>query len=301
MKIAVPAHITGFFYPVIKENPIKSGSLGAGFSIAKYVFTTVKFKDSSNLRIRIFFNGIDRTMEARTSLTAAKEILERAEIFRGEFIVSHEFQVPIGCGLSSSGAGALGVVFGINEVLDLGFSREELARIAHISEVKQRTGLGSVIAQYDGMFEIRLSPGAPGIGRVLRIPKDWEVLILVWERIETPTMLASKDFIKKVQRAFSNKLVKLTSNPTLTEFVKLSRDFSEKIGLMNNTLAKALSLFVEKGYQGSMLMIGRGIFLIREEFGERINFKEVLRKLNTGKIKYFACTKMENFGVRIIG
>ncbi|MHA1617163.1 MAG: pantoate kinase [Candidatus Njordarchaeales archaeon] len=300
MIIAVPAHITGFFLPVIKSVELEAGSLGAGFSINRYVFTSISIKKAGSNKIQIFFNGKDQTRTAITSELAAKLILEKAEIRNIEITIFHSFQVPIGCGLSSSGAGALGTVFAINEALDLGFSREELAKIAHIAEVKRKTGLGSVIAQYDGMFEIRVREGGPGIGRVVRIPREGEVLIIVWGPIETPTILSSRNYIERIKNAFGVKIGKLLKHPTLIEFARLSFDFAKKSGLINDYLHRILEELGNMGYYGSMLMIGRGIFLVSEDGFSKNDVKKISRKIELGNATYFTIARLDNFGVRII-
>jgi len=47
-----------------------------------------------------------------------------------------------------------------------------LDKIAHNAEVNCKTGLGDVLASFHGGFEVRVKPGAPGIGTVEKISTD---------------------------------------------------------------------------------------------------------------------------------
>ncbi len=291
--IRVPGHVTGFFKPIIRDDPTVSGSLGAGFSLKRYVYTRVKILDEPV--IRVFFGGRDVTKEACTSYTAAKYLLDTVGKDVGVEIY-HEFEIPIACGLASSGAGALGVVFAINDELKLGMSRNELAKIAHIAEVKCRTGLGSVIAQYEGMFEIRLKEGAPGIGKVARFPVRESVAILVFGPIETKKILSSKEALERVIRAFGNKHYELLENFSVENFCKLSKQFAIEAGLINDRLLLLLRKAGEYGLYGSMLMLGDGIFLFGDDLETKLQ-KLITSLDNTFRPKYIMFTEIDNVGV----
>lgn len=291
--IRVPAHVTGFFYPIIKDNPLESGSLGAGFSLTKYVYTEVKLNNDS--KIRVFFNDKEVTDQACTSYVAAKELLNYIGEKRG-VIIKHKFEIPIGCGLASSGAGALGVVFGINEELDIGLKRIELAKFAHIAEVKCKTGLGSVIAQYDGMFEIRIKAGSPGLGVVLRFPVKENVAILVYGEIETKKILSSKNALKRVKYAFGEKHLELLKNFSVENFCRLSRDFATQSGLLSEHLKYLLNKASYLGLNGSMLMLGDGVFLFGEDLNKRV--KKLLDQLDKNmRPRTIIFAEIDNYGV----
>ena len=54
-----------------------------------------------------------------------------------------------------------------------------IGQIAFNAEVNCKTGLGDVFASYHGGFEIRVKPGAPGIGHVEKIPTDKISIIMI--------------------------------------------------------------------------------------------------------------------------
>jgi len=79
---------------------------------------------------------------------------------------------------------------------------------AHILEVKYKTGLGDVIAEYTGGFVIRVKPGAPGVGVAYRVPVKERVnlvLVEVGKGESTSTMLSrmSGEVISEGERLLS--------------------------------------------------------------------------------------------------
>ncbi len=46
----------------------------------------------------------------------------------------------------------------------------QAAQIAHSADIICKTGLGTVISEFTGGFEIRTSFGGPGIGKILKMP-----------------------------------------------------------------------------------------------------------------------------------
>ena len=54
-----------------------------------------------------------------------------------------------------------------------------IGQIAHNAEVNCKTGLGDVLASFHGGFEIRVKPGAPGIGNVEKIITDKISVIMI--------------------------------------------------------------------------------------------------------------------------
>ena len=74
-------------------------------------------------------------------------------------IIKHTFDLPIGAGYGSSGAGALGIALGLNKILDLGLEDLEAAKYAHIAEVENHTGLGTAGGQFIGGFTLSIITG----------------------------------------------------------------------------------------------------------------------------------------------
>ena len=68
--------------------------------------------------------------------------------------IHHKYELPLGAGYGSSGCGAIGSSFGLNYLLNVGLSYNQAGRIAHIAEVMNKTGLGTVGGQLTGGISI---------------------------------------------------------------------------------------------------------------------------------------------------
>ena len=168
-----PAHVTGFFKAEAGggRGIDESGSLGAGFSIARGVRTSVSGARSGGGpeggRLSISASGYGPGNTAVSRAVVAE--FERAAGCGGiSADIRHEIGVPVGYGLGCSGAAALSLALALNEALGGRLSEAEAGRVAHRAEISCRTGLGDVLAAYHGGFEVRVVAGAPGIGRVAR-------------------------------------------------------------------------------------------------------------------------------------
>lgn len=168
-----PAHVTGFFKAEAGGGRCmdESGSLGAGFSIARGVRTSVSGArpgagpEGGRLSISTSGYGPGNTDVSRAVVAE----FERAAGCGGiSADIRHEIGVPVGYGLGCSSAAALSLALALNEALGGCLSEEQAGRVAHRAEISCRTGLGDVLAAYHGGFEVRVAAGAPGIGRVAR-------------------------------------------------------------------------------------------------------------------------------------
>ncbi len=158
MRAFVPSHITGFFAAKRDDDPMKAGSIGCGLTLDLGATTTVEKSDKTE----IFLNG--HLSEAPVS----RYVVDR--LARSPVRVETQLDMPLGSGFGASGGGALGCAYALNSIFDLGLLANQAAAVAHAAEVVNRTGLGDVIAQNTGGLVVRLEPGAPGIGKVDRIP-----------------------------------------------------------------------------------------------------------------------------------
>ncbi|MHA1301736.1 MAG: GHMP family kinase ATP-binding protein, partial [Candidatus Helarchaeota archaeon] len=102
-------------------------------------------------------------------------------------ILKHKIKLPIGSGFGCSGAGALSASLALNKEFELNLKKEKCGQIAHIAEVSNRTGLGDVIGSFFRGFEIRVKPGAPGIGKVRNILISKDVVVVCATKGVLPT------------------------------------------------------------------------------------------------------------------
>ncbi len=116
---------------------------------------------------------------ARTSLGVIQLI--RREFKIPPVRISHVVLPPIGQGFGTSGAGALATSIAIGDLFHLKFSLSKAADFAHISEIENLTGLGTVISLASGTGAVGLvtEPGAFSVGRTDAILIDFADFVLV--------------------------------------------------------------------------------------------------------------------------
>jgi pantoate kinase len=256
----VPAHITGLFQIIQNDDPLQMGSRGAGFSIENLVLTRVTCKETPDKKPVITYNGkiIDGSVSLEVALKFEKYWKDKG------LIIEHESQLPIQGGFGTSGAGALGTVFAINELYQINKTQIELGQIAHVAEVNCRTGLGDVISQLQGKAEIRLKPGAPGIGIIsnLNWPQNQQVLSVFLGTLSTKDVITNQEQIKKINQTAEEMLQKLENNPTLDLFLTLSYDFATKSKLIFGRMKELVELVRKEGFKSSMVMLGESVFVV---------------------------------------
>jgi len=262
-----PGHITGLFQICDEaEEPLLKGSRGAGVSITRGVLTKVRIERSpkTSFEIRINGNGVK---PAKVSECVINALLPAAE---GNYriLVDHNINVPIGSGFGSSGAGALSLALALNEALRPGLSHVEAAQVAHIAEVKCRTGLGTVIAETFGGLEIREKPGAPGVGEVKHIPidDDYVVACLKFGPMSTKEALTDERLRQQINDLGGKLVDELIARPKPANFMNFSRSFAEGVGLISKRTRKVLEETDVRDLACSMTVFGECLFsLVRRD------------------------------------
>jgi pantoate kinase len=271
-----PCHITGFFQIFDKSaSALNVGSRGAGVSLSLGVKTLVRIGRSSEGFFQVSINGVvsdsaDVSEHVLRAFTSRFKEMENLKI-----LVDHYTQVPLGAGFGTSGAAALSLALALNKALGLSLSRIEAAQIAHVAEVECKTGLGTVIAETFGGGEIRVKPGAPGVGEIkeMSVPRDMMIASLVFGPSSTKDFLTDRRTRKRVNELGGKFVDKLVKEPTVTNFLKLSRQFAEYIGLITDKTRKALNLANRMSLVCSVPIFGEAVFTL----GKRESFKELFK------------------------
>ena len=262
-----PGHITGLFQVCDEaEDPLLKGSRGAGVSITRGVVTKVRIERSpkTSFEIRINGNGVE---PAKVSECVINTLLPVAG---GNYriLVDHNINVPVGSGFGSSGAGALSLALALNEALRLGLSHFEAAQVAHIAEVRCRTGLGTVIAETFGGLEIREKPGAPGVGEIKRIPIDGDYVVacLKFGPMSTKEALTDERLRQQINDLGGKLVDELIARPKPSNFMNFSRSFAEGVGLISKRTRKVLEEADSRSLACSMTIFGECLFsLVRRD------------------------------------
>lgn len=229
-----PCHVTGVFQ-IFDESAdaLCVGSKGAGVSLNLGVRTTVNIRKDQGHRLRVNINNRESN-SAQVSKHVVNAFLSRFGEPESDMIVQHQIEAPMGAGFGTSGAAALGLALALNEALCLGMSRTDAAQLAHVAEVECKTGLGTVIAETYGGLEIRVKPGAPGIGIIERlpVPRDAVVACQVFGPLSTRKFLTDPETRTRINTVGGELVKELIKAPSIENFMRLSRQFAEHVGLI---------------------------------------------------------------------
>ncbi len=265
IRAFVPAHITAFFVPVFHNDPLKTGSLGAGINLDKgtNVFASIE-RGTLERHIHIAFNGEPvKREEAIISYSVAEELTPKN--FLGEVEIWQYFDFPNGHGFGNSAGGALGTALALS--FAFGGTWLKAAQIAHEAEVTHRGGLGDIMAQLAGGIEVRVKAGGPGVGVTDNLFfEDYRVLVVPLGKLSTKEILDG-DVVKAIEVEGRKALGELLKEPKPEKLMVLARAFAEGTGLLGGELLElARELDRVLKLPSSMIMLGKGLFaLARKE------------------------------------
>jgi pantoate kinase len=304
-KAFSPAGISSFFEicdrtangkPITNQEYV--GARGGGFGIEKGVLTEVSVTKTEKDSAKVSINGKFST-QAETTRTVVKMLLEKAgESY--EVLVKHNVQIPIGAGFGSSAAGALTTALALSKALDLKLTYNEIGKIAHIAEVKCKTGLGTVGPLMLGGCVLTIEPGAPGIAIIDRIPISADYVIVAGVFGPTPTkeVLSSREKRLAVNKWGRKTLEKILSEPSLENFLSCCREFAEKTGFVTERVRMLMRLADKAGAIGAAQnMVGEAVHALTTlENAENVaqTFKQVLPR------EKILIAKIDTQGARLI-
>ncbi|EHP83621.1 pantoate kinase [Methanotorris formicicus] len=248
----VPAHITGFFRIFKDKDFLKTGSTGAGITLNKGVYTTIKVGNGN-----IYFN------DKKINLSPTREVMNYFNV--GSYDVIHSSDFPLGSGLGTSGSCALGTAYEIFKTIGIyrwsNNYNNEPVKAAHIAEVKCGTGLGDVIAQHTKGFVIRKSPGFPINVEKVKVDNNHYVVVEILGEKETKNIINNQQWVEKINKTSDKLLIKLLKNPTLKNFMDLSFYFAETTGLISDEILE-ICRDLKFTVGASQAMLGNTLFCI---------------------------------------
>jgi pantoate kinase len=262
-----PAGISSFFEVCDTDpagnsitDPARIGARGGGFAISNGVRAKVSARRASKSRVDVYINSRPAP-EARTTRWAINEVLRVA----GSILDVHvdlRVRVPIGSGFGTSAAGTIASCLALADAVGFPVTMNDLGRITHISEVINKTGLGTASAMLTGGFVLVTEPGAPGVGTVDRLlfPEDHLVLCGYLGPISTGDVLSRSDLANKVNPAARNAMKQIRRKPELRTFLNEARRFGEVVGFQSIEIRRLLNAIVAAGAVGAAQnMIGKAV------------------------------------------
>lgn len=268
-----PAGVSSFFEICekkpngeIKNKPEEIGARGGGFSPNKGITTEAIVSNSNQNQVEVQINE-KICSEAQTTKSVVNIILNKvSEHYHVR--VKHNIQVPIGAGFGSSAAGALGTALALNQALNLNLTLNQLGRIAHIAEVKCKTGLGTVGPLMFGGCGLTIEPGAPGIALLDQIPisPDHRLIIGTFRPYPTKQILMAPTNRDKINYWGQKTLKRILGQPSLENFMAASKLFSIETGFATDRVKKLINKSESKGAIGATQnMLGEAVHALVTE------------------------------------
>ncbi len=305
-KAFSPGGITSFFEICDRtadgkliSNEEEVGARGGGFVLEKGVHTKVTVTESKNSLIRVYINK-ELAPYAETTKTVANMLLGRVnEAYK--IVVRHKVEIPVGAGFGSSGAGALSTALALSKALNVNLTAFQAGRIAHVAEVRCRTGLGTVGPIALGGCVITVEPGAPGIAVIDRIPTtpDHRIVTAYYRPIPTKEVLANPNTRKMVNKFGRETVNRILANPSLENFLKASKEFSEKAGFTTAITKRLMDAAEKAGAVGvAQNMVGEAVHTLTT-IDDVEKIVKVLEKALP--IKSILISKIDVQGARLLG
>lgn len=233
-----PATITNFFAVHYDKHSAKdllhSGATGGGYMLSKGVVTRATVLGGGRSSLEVVVNG-DADYDARTTRAAVNLMLKRSGVKPARLRLEQKVDVPIGQGFGASAASALSAVFATAGALRLELSKERIAYFAHVAEITEKTGLGTVSVAYDGVgVGAVYEPGAPGVAKFMnvRVPPRMGVVAASLTPFHDGELLSSNKTIATVNRLGGEALALVMADPTLECLAEAGERFAKKLGIM---------------------------------------------------------------------
>lgn len=261
----MPGGISAIFDPYIYPDPFLSGARGAGVGVSDAVEVVLRVKNSDCLRIINKING--ELVKGGIGEITVKTFFEYVGLEpKYEVEIQQNIHIPIGAGFGTSAASALGIAILLSKELKKPLTFLEAGNIAHIAEIRARSGLGTVAGLvYLGDIVIVSKPGSPAccsVDRILLENKDIFVVLASRGKLETAKALGDEELMKRASMYGKLAVDKLIRSPTVEKFFSISHEFARKLGLMTKDISNAINALSKFSIGASQAMIGDSVFAL---------------------------------------
>ena len=255
-KAFAPGNISGLFKIITHDDPAKMHSLGWGFTVSDGV--TVELAHAQAGSTQVTFNG--KPIDFPTVSSALRDLAGTP------LDVDITSNLPLSSGFGLSGASTLAALIAANHLLEIGKSRQEIAMIAHVAEVRNLTGLGDVCAQYNGGCLVKTKVGNPLAATVLKMPAT-PIYWRYFGKIRTSEILADHERHQLINRAADQALntiehsIQSKTTITFETLIALALDFAESSELlMDHRVKDSIAQANANGGVATMIMLGNAVF-----------------------------------------
>lgn len=270
-------HVT-LLFSIWKESHLarSQGSKGAGFNVKDGVEATVEYVDSNapsfegktsagtgldsppgptedgQIDIEILAMDGQEVLDSKQLYLDLVTELRYARLLKSEdsYSILVELELPTSQGFGMSAAGLIAVAKAFYALTGQG-REEAYLRIAHRIERMHGAGLGDVLGISAGGVELRLEPGAPGSGGVVKSFTTVQPILLVWlptESRHTSKYIDDASWQRSISKAGETAVGRLRLKEwTFAQWPELmheSRVFAENSGLLEEEVRKK---FISQG------------------------------------------------------
>lgn len=253
-KAFAPANISCIFKIYEHKEPRWMGSYGVGFTLNEGVIAEV----SKAKRTEIVFDNNS------INFPTVRSVVDK--LTKKKVRIYIKSKLPLGCGFGLSGASALAAAYAVNDLLKLNKSNKELAIIAHISEVENKTGLGDVVNQYYGGFCVKFKLSSYFIVEKITL-KNIDVYCKYYGKLSTKAIITNLKIRHKINDSATialnkiKQLLKSDKNIQFRDIIKISKEFSVNSGLLKDKKTMETIKKIEKNNgHASMIMLGNAVF-----------------------------------------
>jgi pantoate kinase len=279
------------------RDPALIGARGGGFAIKRGVKARVHVSASEKTRIEIKINS-RLAPEAHTTRWALEHLLEKTR--RSVNVEANiTIRVPIGAGYGTSAAGTAAASLALADAAQLPVTYIELAKITHMAEVINRTGLGTAAAVFVGGFDLVTEPGASGIGVVDRLlfPRDHSIICAFLEPLPTKEVLSQTDITTRVNPFAQRAMQRIHQTPDLHTFLTEARKFGQEVGFESPEITSLINTMMSGGAVGAAQnMIGKAVHGVVEDRKAPRLLRLLKRKFPTAII---FVSQLDEAGVRL--
>jgi len=248
VTVSCPAALSFLYKKCPNRDLTQKGSIGIGCTVEPGITVTAKHTDKNI----IVWNG--KPIRIPTILSAIQMLTDR---FVELSILS---DLPLGYGFGLSGASTLASVYAINRLFNLKRSPEDLIKSAHIAEIINTTGLGTVGTLSTGGFLLKTASGIPVFAN--RLPFERKILYAILiGAMDTPGIINNSVQQEKINLAFDPiflQLLNIQHPPTLNDIIDSSYKFEINAGIrMDPRVHDKIQTIIRMGNHATMALFGR--------------------------------------------
>lgn len=212
--------------------------------------------------VEVIVDG-DPKYRARTTRKAVELLLSDHAHPKGRLVLEQSMGIPVGCGFGASAAAAISGVYAAAAAIGLRLAKRELAYYAHVADIVEQTGLGTVSVTYDGIGAGAITrAGAPGISKFLNVeyPSGTRIVTASLAPFKKSDAISRPDTVKRINELGDKALRKVAASPTLETMASEGERFSERLGLMTAEMRDLAKLAKASGAShASQNMIGYAV------------------------------------------